>query len=304
MDLRQLETFMRVAELGSFTQASHVMGIAQPALSRQVRLLEVELRQTLLDRNGRGVTTTPAGKLLLEHCRGILHQVARAREDLDRVQGAVAGRIALGMPPSASRMLAVHLTRQFREQLPKASLSIVEGLSLLMQEWLLTGRLDVALLYNPSPSDELALCRLTSERLYLVGRRGGEASAAPIPLRMLADTPLVIPNRPHTVRMLLETAMAMIGQRPQIQMEIDSVAAILDLVAHGVGHAVLTEHAMLTATLPERYQLRQIVEPEVHSRLFLATAATRTTTRTQQAVQELVRAAVRQAYPPALVEMD
>lgn len=58
MDLKQLEYFARVAELGSFTQASHALDVAQPALSRQVRLLEVELRQNLLNRNGRGVTTT------------------------------------------------------------------------------------------------------------------------------------------------------------------------------------------------------------------------------------------------------
>ena len=63
MDLKQLEYFVRVAELGSFTRASSVLDIAQPALSRQVRLLEVELRQNLLLRNGRGVTTTEAGKL-------------------------------------------------------------------------------------------------------------------------------------------------------------------------------------------------------------------------------------------------
>ena len=82
MDLKQIEYFVRVAELGSFTRASVALNIAQPALSRQVRLLEVELRQNLLIRNGRGATTTEAGKMLLEHGRGILHQVQRAREDL------------------------------------------------------------------------------------------------------------------------------------------------------------------------------------------------------------------------------
>ena len=82
MDLKQIEYFVRAAELGSFTRASVVLDIAQPALSRQVRLLEVELRQNLLVRNGRGATPTEAGKLLLEHGRGILHQVERAREEL------------------------------------------------------------------------------------------------------------------------------------------------------------------------------------------------------------------------------
>ena len=79
MDLKQIEYFVRVAELGSFTRAAVVLNIAQPALSRQVRLLEVELRQNLLVRNGRGAIPTEAGKVLLEHGRGILHQVERAR---------------------------------------------------------------------------------------------------------------------------------------------------------------------------------------------------------------------------------
>ncbi|MEN9624294.1 MAG: HTH-type transcriptional regulator CynR, partial [Pseudomonadota bacterium] len=86
MDLKQLEYFVRVAELGSFTRAAQALNIAQPALSRQVRLLEVELRQNLLVRNGRGASPTQAGQLLLEHSRGILHQVERAREEMGRVR--------------------------------------------------------------------------------------------------------------------------------------------------------------------------------------------------------------------------
>ena len=72
MDLKQLEYFVHVAEFGSFTQSSRFLRVAQPALSRQVRALEVELRQTLFERNGRGVTLTEAGRRLLDHARGIL----------------------------------------------------------------------------------------------------------------------------------------------------------------------------------------------------------------------------------------
>ena len=148
MDLKQLEYFVRVAELGSFTKAAQALDVAQPALSRQVRLLEVELRQNLLLRNGRGANPTEAGTLLLAHARGILHQVERAREELGRVRGALAGRVAIGLPPSLSRVLAVPLMRAFRQQLPQVSASISEGLSVNMQEWLTNGRLDIAVLYN------------------------------------------------------------------------------------------------------------------------------------------------------------
>lgn len=304
MELRQLEYFLRVAELGSFTRAALALDIAQPALSRQVRLLEVELRQTLLKRNGRGVTTTEAGQLLLEHCRGILHQVERAREDMARVGGALAGRVVLGLPPSAARMLTVPLTRRFRQQLPQASLSIAEGLSFAMQEWLLAGRLDIALLYNPNPSPDVTLEPLTSEQLYLVGRREGDFETGPVPLRSVADVPLVIPNRPHTVRMLLEAQLAQIGCKPHVTLEIDGVPAILDLVADGAGCAVLTRQAVLTSSQPQRFQVQPIVHPDIHSRLFLATAGTRVTTLTQDMVLRLIRATVRETYPADMVEAD
>ncbi len=89
-DLKQLESFVRVAELGRFTRAAVELGLAQPALSRQVRQLEVELHQHLLKRNGRGAVVTEAGQTLLQHARGILHQVERAREELGQVKGSLA----------------------------------------------------------------------------------------------------------------------------------------------------------------------------------------------------------------------
>ncbi|MEK9952194.1 MAG: LysR substrate-binding domain-containing protein [Curvibacter sp.] len=300
MDLKQLEYFVRVAELGSFTRAAGVLNIAQPALSRQVRLLEVELRQNLLLRNGRGVTTTEAGKLLLEHGRGILHQVERAREDLGRVRGALAGRVALGLPPSIAKMMTVPLTRAFRKRLPNAALSISEGLTISMQEGLLTGRLDIALLYNPPPSPELDTLPLMDEELLLIGPRRprSKVTTEPISLRETSTLPLVIPSRPNAIRMVVETEMAAIGCKPDIGLEIDGVAAILDLVADGAGYAILPKYALATATRPEAYVGRTIVQPHLLSRLALSTAAGRTTTMTQQAMIELIQQVAAEVFAP------
>lgn len=132
MDLRQLEYFVRVAELGSFSRAALALDVAQPALSRQVRLLEVELRQNLLTRHGRGAMPTEAGQVLLEHARGILHQIEHARDELARLRGGLAGRVTLGLPPSVARALAVPLVQAFGRQLPEAQLSITEALSASM----------------------------------------------------------------------------------------------------------------------------------------------------------------------------
>src|SRR5690606_10141158 len=90
------------------------------------------------------------------------------------------------------------------------------------------------------------------------------------------------------------------GSRPNIRLEIDSVQAILDLVADGTGYAILTEHAVLTSAPPARYHIRPITQPELYSRLYLATAAGRITTLTQKAMLELIRTTVRRVYPPAM----
>ena len=292
MDLKQLEYFVRVAEMGSFTRAAVALNVAQPALSRQVRLLEVELRQNLLVRNGRGATPTEAGKLLLEHGRGILHQVERAREELGRVRGALAGRVAIGLPPSLAKVLAVPLTRAFRRELPEASLSITEGLSTAMQHWLMTGQLDIAVLYNAQPVPEIDIHPLRDELLWLVQPRPPglpeDPPPPPVPLSEVAKLPLVIPSRPNAIRMQVEAEMANQGLRPNVALEIDGVSAILELVADGAGAAILARQAVTRSIRPSAYRLRPI-EPPLYTRVSLATSSLRPATLTQQRTLELIR---------------
>ena len=292
MDLKQLEYFVRVAEMGSFTRASIALDVAQPAVSRQVRLLEVELRQSLLVRNGRGAMPTEAGKLLLAHGRGILHQLERAREELGRVRGSLAGRVAVGLPPTLARVLTVPLTRAFRQQLPDARLSICEGLSAVMQEWLLNGRLDIALLYNAQPAAGIEILSLLTEELVLVQARPTglleDPPPPPIGLREIARLQLVIPSRPNAIRMHLEAEMAGIGCRPEIALEIDGVSAILDLVADGAGCAVLSRNAVASSVSPSAFTVRAICEPALRTRLSLVTSSLRPATLTQQATLALI----------------
>ena len=294
MDLKQLEYFIRVAELGSFTRAAIELDVAQPALSRQVRLLEVELRQNLLVRNGRGAVPTEAGKLLLEHGRGILHQVERARDDLGRLRGGLAGRVAVGLPNSVARVLTVPLTRAFRESLPEARLSISEGLSSGLQEGLASGRLDIVVLYNAQPSRELDLSPLLEEELVLVRARPPglheDPPPGPIALCDVAPLPLVIPTRPNAIRMHVEAAMADIGFRPNVVLEIDGVSAILDLVLDGAGCAILSRNALLNSPRPSAYTAQQIGSTPLRIRLSLATSLQRPATPVQKATLDLIRA--------------
>ena len=183
MNLKQLEYFVQVAELGSFSKAAVVLDIAQPALSRQVRALETELHQQLFLRNGRGVALTDAGKRLFDHSVAVLQLVSHAREDLGASRDEPVGRVTIGLPPSIGRQFTLPLIDRFKKELPAARLAIVEGLSSHIVEWVTTGRVDVGLVYNPEAQPGWRSCRCCRKQLGLVslapkGKRQGDRAAA------------------------------------------------------------------------------------------------------------------------------
>lgn len=298
MDLKQLEYFVNVVDLGGFSRAARLLRVAQPAISRQVRSLEVELRQSLLLRNGRGATPTEAGKTLLAHARGILQQVDRARAEVDALQGAPLGHVVVGLPPTLARLVTTAIVRDFRRAFPRATLSIVEGLSSYLHEWLQVGRIDIGVLYNPAPTPALESRVLFEEGLCFICPRTEAGGRRSMPLADLPGYPLIIPSRPNAIRMLVETRLAAIGQRPQVTLEIDAVGAILELVAEGHGYAVLSPRALEGAAVARKLATLPIVQPKITSTVAIATSAQRPVTPLQQATVALIEAAARQAIAP------
>jgi LysR family nitrogen assimilation transcriptional regulator len=284
MDLKQLNYFVHVADASSFSKAAQLLSVAQPALSRQIRALEVELRQTLFLRNGRGVTLTPPGARLLAHARGILQQVEHVRAELDESRTAPVGRVALGGPPSVGRVLSGPLVAEFRTRFPRADISIAEGLTVHILEWLALGRVDVGIVYNPPASPAVELQPFVEQQLHLIGPRRARPGdrAASVELRQLPTYPLIIPSRPHTIRMLVESRLSALGLKPAIALEIDGIRAILDLVQRGHGYAVLPKHALIEAGPAAQLAARPIVHPALRSVMAVATSAQRPLTRMAQ----------------------
>lgn len=290
MNLKQLEYFVRVAELGSFSKASIVLDIAQPALSRQVRLLETDLRAQLLQRTGRGVILTEAGKRLFSHSVGILQLVSQARVDVESGRDEPSGKVVIGLTPSMGRLVTLPLVESFREELPRAQLTIVEGLSTHITEWISTGRVDIGVLLNPEPSTAIELHHLLDEPLCLVSpaaesttsRTSRQASRlrvdAAMPFVELADYPLIIPDRTHVIRKLVEAEAALSGFKLQIAWEVSGVPSILDLVRFGHGHAVLSQGAVVATGQSQAFRVRPLVKPNLASKLWLACSAQKPTT--------------------------
>jgi LysR family nitrogen assimilation transcriptional regulator len=292
MNLRQLETFVRVAELGSFSQAARVLGIAQPALSRQVRALETDLRETLLTRNGRGVALTEAGRRLFDHGVAMLQLAAAARDDLAGGRDAPTGRVVIGLPPSLSRALTPPLIDAFARELPRAKLALVEGLSAHVAEWIATGRVDLGLLHNPQPQPELEIAPIREEALQLVCARSprGRARGAPLAFAGLAARRLILPERSHAIRKLIETQATLAGVKLDIAWEVSSIPAIIDLVIAGYGDAVLTASMVGASDRAGALQLRAFDAPALATVLCLAQSALRRPTPLHRRAAELLRA--------------
>lgn len=297
MNLVQLRYFVRVAEMGSFSKAAIELDVAQPALSRQVRLLETDLRVTLLQRTGRGVLLTEAGKRLYDHAIGILQLVAHAREDLSANRDEATGRIVIGLPPSMGRMLTLPLVDAFKQHLPKARLAIVEGLSAHIVEWISTGRVDLGLVHNPDANPAIETLHVLDEPLCLVSAaRGAARKQPPMPLAELATLPLVLPEHSHAIRKLLETQAALGGLKLNIAYEVSSVSAILELVRSGHGHAVLAPSAIAASGQAAAFRMRPLAEAVLTSTLCMAVSAHKPATplvkRSMRMLHELVMASV------------
>jgi LysR family transcriptional regulator, nitrogen assimilation regulatory protein len=295
MDLKQLEYFRHVAELGSFTRAASFLSVVQPALSRQVRQLEVELGQSLFERNGRGVVLTDAGSRLLEHTRGILTQIGRARQELEDQRNGDSGHVALGLPPSLGSSVTVPLVKAFAQSLPNARLATVEGLSAYILEWLNVGRVDCALVYNATPSGTVDLQPLLDDQLFLIAPLESRAAAhADISLADLADYPLIIPSRPHAMRMSVENALASVDRKIRVAYEIESIPAVIDLVRQGHGFGVLPLNAVKSTQWADEVLVKPIGSPVLKTSLSIATSAQRPRSPLMRKAIELIRDIVRQ----------
>ena len=167
MTIRQLQYFLRIAELKSFSRAAAYLHVAQPALGLQVRKLEEELGVKLFNRHSRGVTPTEAGLLLRDHALVILRQVERAKLSVTDLAGPPRGKIAVGLTPTLNLILATQLVERCRRDCPEVSLSIVDAMSEDLMERVESDRLDIAYSYNPSAVHGLACEPLVTEDLCL-----------------------------------------------------------------------------------------------------------------------------------------
>ena len=127
MEIHQLEYLVAVAEEAHFSRAAERVGVAQPSLSQQIKKLEQEIGQPLFDRMARGVVLTEAGRVMLEHARRVLGEIADARKHVSETAGSVGGTLVVGAIPTIAPFLLPDVLTRFSKQWPAVKLRIFEG---------------------------------------------------------------------------------------------------------------------------------------------------------------------------------
>lgn len=268
MEITQIRHFVRIAETGSYIKAADLLDMGQSTLSRQVRSLEVELRASLFYRHGRGVLLTEAGKKFLEYARAVLHLMDSAAIAVRDSEAAYSGQLSIGMVPSIGRACIPVLLPMLTQMFPRASISVVEGLSGALYEGVLLGQMDFALAYNPAASPSVKIRPIATEALFLIGAAPVGADPASIPLAALAELPLILPHGNHSVRVAVESAAARLGLGVNVTLQVDASYSTMELVAQGMGYSIMPRLVGRGAGLP-MLSWQKIEQPALETTLCM-----------------------------------
>ena len=242
MDLVQLRYFLKVVELRSFTRAAAALHIAQPAITRQVRMLEEELDVQLLLRHSRGAEPTAAGVRLSEGAGAMFRLLNQTRADVAASASEVSGTLRIGFPPSLGDLLIGSTVGLFRSRYPRVVLSLQEGYSHSLRDGLLADRLDVALLTGSESNQLLVTTHLFDEALWLLDPPGSRVRSGvrrrAFDFAEIGKRDLVQPSRANTLRQLVESEIARAGGQAKVVVEAEALSLIKDLVLRGVGSHV------------------------------------------------------------------
>ena len=279
MHSQHLEYFCTVAEYGSFSRAAIALGVNQSALSRHVRNLELGLGIALFYRNGRGVILTEDGKRLVERASRALKEIALAKQEAADARAGVVGSVTIGLTPTVGRILVLPLSKTLTSEFSNIRLRFVEGLSAHLLEWLDTGRVDMAVLYQGWAAARLSSEKMITEKLCLVASTMHNKLGRRTQTAKLANVPLILPSSPHGLRRLLDTVATDRKIMLNIPIEADSFDSILTLVIANLGCSVLPMAAIQEELASKQLQASLLIEPEVTRTLILATPKNRPTVR-------------------------
>lgn len=289
MELRQLEYLVAVVDDGGFTRAAQRLHVAQPGVSAQIRRLEAELGQELIDRSGRGVRPTAAGEAVLPYARAALAAVRGVRLAVDELSGLLRGRVAVGTVTSYGALPVPALLAEFHARHPAVEITLSEDTSDRLLAAVRDGRLDLALAGTTGdvPPGVGTQTVLDSELAAAVVPSHPLARRTAITVATLADCDLVCLPHGTGVRAALEAACAAVGRAPRVAYEAGDPRVVADLAEHGLGMAILPRP--LAESRAPALRPIALTRPTPRSRLDLAWRAEGPVSPAAQALVALAR---------------
>jgi LysR family transcriptional regulator, nitrogen assimilation regulatory protein len=296
MDLRQLQFFVRVVDSGSFSRAAQALNIAQPSISQRIKDLEGELGVELLHRSSTGVRPTDVGLMVSDRARSILKQVDHLKLEVTSAADTPRGEVTVGLPTTMALHLTVPLVQSVLDKFPGIKLHVIEGMSGHIQEWVLSGRIDLALLYSFDEVAGLQQTQLLTEDLYLIASAKTHAEAlAALSLADVAALPLVLPGADHGLRKNIERVAAEAKVRLNVPVEVDSLTHMKRLASDGALFTILPWAACRDEIRDSKLVARRIVSPVLRRPVVIAVGQDRPLSLACRSVMKLMSALVSKA---------
>src|SRR5439155_6283981 len=280
MELRSLAYFVRIAELGSITRAASHLRLAQPALTRHVQRLEEELGVALFTRANRGVRLTEAGEKLLEGASRILRDVERTGDEIRAQDAQPSGRIILGITPTLCPILVPELFARLRRDYPRVELKVMHAGMVRLEEFVIDGRVDIALLSELSRSRLILSTRLAQEEMVLVTRPGAR-SAGIVDGDELSKTPLILGDG---LRAAMDALLAGRGVELKVDIEINDNETMRLMVQDGVAASILPYSSVARDCARGVLEAHRLTEGGIFRTLARGVRVSRTASLAREAV--------------------
>lgn len=287
MDTRRLRYFVQIVDSGSITRAAAASGVAQPALSQQLAILENDLKVKLLDRSVSGVKPTAAGKILYARAQSILRQFDDLREAVHREVRPLSGTVIVGMPPTMLSRFGLPLIGKVCTQHPEMHLQVREEGSLVLDDLLATGKVEIAITAT-RPEGAVIGEEILTEAIVLMYPPTMNL-AADAPLSDLARLPWVLPRRPNAIRALIDSAFAANNLAVNVVVEIDSLHSAMETVRQGYGVGATTLGAIAQDLEAGTLKARPVGDAPLMRSMYLARRESPALTPAAEFVHGLLR---------------
>lgn len=264
MKLLQFQYVLAISEEGSFSGAARSLGVAQPALSQQIRLLEKELNTILFARSQSGAEPTQGGSILIQHAQQILDQVDLARHDTMNISSEPSGEVSLSMANAISASVLPHLVAQVAKKYPKISLRVQSDTSTKVQLALENGRIDLGVLPDRASLKKVNAQPFVDQNLYFVSKTESSRNKQfkkNISLEQCASSPLVLVRTGQPFRKLLEETAEQKRLKFDVKYQTNSIQMISSYVESGMACSILPWCAIEEKVLLGKLQARKIVKP-------------------------------------------